>query len=159
VTLFEVVTIAIAVIAALISLYTLREQRRLQRESNDLQRATAELAKKQLEVLVREDSEKTKARCKLDLVRDGKGFRFVITNISTVDAMNVGLRLILSKSSDSPIIESEGNEKLPAPKIAPGNSVSLIAALHMGSPTAYNAEVFWINPDGTEAIDRTYVSL
>lgn len=158
-TQFEILTLLIACIAAVISLATWNGQRKLQRESNDLQRATSELAKKQLEILLREDKEKTQARLALDLVRDGKSFRFRISNISTVDAYDVQMELLLDNPNDSPLIRSEYEQKMPAKKLSPGSAVTLIAALHLGSPTAFNARLKWRNPSGTVSEDQTYAAL
>lgn len=135
-------------------------QRKLQHEANDMQRATSALAQKQLEILEREGQKNTQARVKLDLIKEGKSsYKFYLTNISDQDARNVNFRLVLGNLSDDPIIKSEYKDKLPANVISPGSSLSLIAALHLGSPTAYNAIVSWVNPDGTETSYETYTSL
>ncbi|MDF1688375.1 MAG: hypothetical protein P1U35_02060 [Cycloclasticus sp.] len=155
----EVLTLIISCIAAFISLVVWNGQRKLHKESNDLQRATSELAKKQLEILVREDIEKTSARLRLDLVKDGKGYRFIITNIGKVDAMDVDLELLLEKPEHSPLIKSDYEAKLPAKKLSPDSSLSLIAALSFGKPTAFNAKLSWKNPDGGVQQDETYASL
>jgi hypothetical protein len=159
VTQYEILTLVIACIAAIVSLVTWNGQRKLQREANDLQRATSDLAKKQLEILSREDKEKTQARIALDLVKDGKSFRFRISNISTVDAHDVDMELLLDNAKDSPIIKSEYEQKMPAKKLSPGSEVTLIAALHLGSPTAFNARLKWRNPDGSLTEDQTYAAL
>jgi hypothetical protein len=156
---FEILTLLVACIAMIISLFTWKGQRALQRESNDLQRATSELAKKQLEVLLRDDKQKSQARLAFDLVKDGKSFRFKISNISTVDAYDVQIELLLDNPKDSPLIQSDLEQKLPAKKLAPGSAVTLIAALHLGSPTAYNARLKWRNPDGSVTEDQTYAAL
>lgn len=157
---FEILTILIACVSAVISLVAIVGQRKLQREANDMQRATSKLAEKQLEILEREDKTKIQARVKLDLVKEGKGnYRFRLTNISSQDAKNVNLKLLLNKPNDDPIIKTEYQQKLPAKVLSPGSSISLIAALHLGSPTAYNAILSWENPDGSEASYETYASL
>ena len=157
---FEILTILIACVSAVISLLAISGQRKLQREANDMQRATSKLAEKQLEILQREDKENIDARVRLDLVKEGKGsYRFRLTNISSQDAKNVNLKLLLNKPGDDPIIKSEYQQKLPAKVLSSGSSVSLIAALHLGSPTAYNAIISWQNPDGSEANFETYASL
>lgn len=157
--LFEALTVILACIAVIVSLIAWTGQRRLQREANDMQRATAELAKKQLEILLREEQGKNKARLSLQLVRDGKTFRFCITNISDVDAHDVEMELLLSKPGDNPIISSEYARKFPAKRLSPNTSVTLIAALHLGSPTAFNARLRWKNPDGAQVEEETYVAL
>ena len=124
-----------------------------------MQRATADLAKKQLEILLREESGSDRALVALDLVRDGKNFRFIVTNISDVKAESVDLKLLVEKESDNPIIQSDYDAKFPAKVIPPGNSISLIAALHLGSPTAYNAKLSWTNPDGSQHEEETFVAL
>jgi hypothetical protein len=156
---YELLSVLISCIAAVISLVVWNGQRRLQRESIELQRATSELAKKQLELLLIQERGKNTARLSLDLVRDGKSFRFKITNISDVDATNIELKLLLKKPEDSPIIESEYREKFPAKRLGPGSSVTLIAALHIGSPSAYNAVLTWTNPDGSVSEEETYAAL
>lgn len=156
---YELLTIFIAGIAVLISLTTWNGQRKLQKESNELQKATSELAKKQLEILVKEDREKSSARLKLDLIKDGNGYKFFITNIGNVDAKDVDLELLLTKPEDSPLIKSDYESKFPIPKLAPGSSVSLIAAITLSKPTAFNAKLSWINPDGHKIEDETFASL
>jgi hypothetical protein len=158
-TAYELLSIVIACVAAITSLVVWNGQRKLQREANDLQRATSKLAEKQLELLLREEKGKNTARLSLALVHEGKAYRFRITNISDVDALNVNLSLILPKPEDSPLIEAECREKLPAKRLLPGTSVSLIAALHLGSPTAYNAILSWGNPDGSSSEEETYAAL
>ncbi|MCI0736793.1 MAG: hypothetical protein L0Y50_11085 [Beijerinckiaceae bacterium] len=159
-TFYEIIATALAFAAIAVSVFALRAQRRLQKESNELQRATSELAKKQLELLAREDETHNKARISLDLIKESRNsFRFVLTNIGKVDARNVNLKLLLDNPADSPLIASEVQSKLPAPKLSPGSSLSLIAALHMGSPLAYRAQLTWTNPDGTESADETFASL
>ena len=156
---YELATVIVSLAALAISVHTLITQRKLQKESNELQRATSALAKKQLEMLGREDQERLKARVKVDLVKDGKSYRFVISNFGNVDARNVDFELLLGDADQSPLIESDRRGKLPALKLSPGSSISLIAAIHMQSPRTYRAELRWLNPDGTEAIDEAFMAL
>jgi len=142
-----------------LSVYAWRGQRRLQQEAINLQRATSNLAEKQLELLMREEKGKNAARLALALFRDGKTFRFKVTNISDVDASNVELKLLLEDSTENPLIDSEYREKFPVKKLSPGTSVTLIAALHFGSPRAFNAELKWTNPDGNVTVEETYAAL
>jgi len=158
-TLYEILSVVLACIALIVSFVVWTGQRRIQGESNDLQRATSELAKKQLDILLREEQGKNTARLSLVILRDGKTYRFRITNISQVDARDVEMELLVKKPEDSPIIPSEYAEKFPAREIPPGGAVTLIAALHLGSPTAYNALLKWTNPDGSKAQEQTYVAL
>lgn len=156
---YETLSVVLACIAVIVSIVVWAGQRKIQRESNDLQRATSELAKKQLEILLREEQGKNTARLSLDLLRDGKAYRFRITNISEVDAMDVEMEFLVKKSENSPVISSEFAEKFPAKKIPPGSSITWTAIFHFGMPTAYNALLKWTNPNGSKAQEETYVAL
>lgn len=156
---YEALSLVIACIAAIVSLVVWSGQRKLQREANDLQRATSELAKKQLELLLREEKGKNTSRLSLSLERDGKSFHFRLRNISDVDARDVELELLLKRPEDHPLIKSDYDEKFPLKRLQPGESVALIAALHLGSPTAFNALIKWTNPDGSRIEEETFAAL
>ncbi|SIQ69675.1 hypothetical protein [Marinobacterium stanieri] len=155
---YEILSVLLGCIATIVSLIVWFGQRKIQKESNDLQRATSELAKKQLEILLREERGKNTARLSFDLFKDGKTYRFRITNISDVDAKDVDLNLLV-KPEDSPLVKNDYEAKFPVPKLQPGSSVTLIAAIHLGSLTAYNAVLSWVNPDGTKVSEETYAAL
>jgi hypothetical protein len=156
---YEALSIVVSCIAVVLSLVVWNGQRRMQREANDLQRATSELAKKQLEILLREEQGKNSARLSVSLKRDGKGFKFWITNISDVDAKDVDFALVVARPEDNPLVKSEYEQKFPAKRLQPGESVSLLAALFLSSPTGFNTTLKWTNPDGTRIEDETYVAL
>lgn len=158
-TQFEILTLVLACVAVIVSLVVWSGQRRMQREANDLQRATSELAKKQLAILLREEKGKVVAKISLDLFKDGKTYRFRISNIGEVEARDVELNVLVQNPEDNPVIESEYAQKFPAKILNPGSSITLIAALHLGSPSAYNALLKWTNPDGTKVSEETYVAL
>jgi len=156
---YEILSVVLGCFALIVSLFVWSGQRKIQNEANNLQRAMADLAKKQLEILIREEKGKNVARLALDLFKDGKTYRFRITNISDVDAKNIQFKLLVKKPEDSPLINSDYESKFPVPMLSPGCSVSLIAAIHMGSPTAYSALLKWTNPDGNEMEEETYAAL
>lgn len=156
---YEALSVVIACVAAIVSLVVWNGQRKLQREANDLQRATSELARKQLEILLREEKGQNTARLSLSLERDGKGFRFRLRNISDVDAKDVEFELLLKRPEDNPLIKSDYDQKFPLKRLQPGESVALIAAIHLGSPTAFNALVKWTNPDGSKVEEETFAAL
>jgi hypothetical protein len=162
---YEIVSIIISCIALAASIWISFAQRRasvaqrkLQSEANDLQRAISELAKKQLEILLRDEAGKHMARVSLDLAREGRDYRFYIRNLGTEEARDVAMELLV-EPKNSPIIQSEYDEKFPVKRLQPGSSVSLIAALHLGSPMAYNAKMSWTNPDGSRVEEEMYTAL
>jgi len=158
--IFELVSVVLAGFASIISLLVWNGQRKLQRENNELQRATSQLAKKQLEMLALEESQKDSARLTLELENVGKGYKFFITNIGTGDAYDVCFKLILDKEQASPLIASEVNEMFPFKKLSPdGETISLTADLNPDSPTAYNAVLSWRNSKDQFVEEEIYVSL
>ncbi|MBO1273233.1 hypothetical protein J3L11_16450 [Shewanella sp. 4t3-1-2LB] len=156
---YEILSIVLGCVAVFVSLTVWFGQRKIQKESNDLQRATSDLAKKQLEILLREEKGKNSARLAFDIFKDGKTYRFRITNISDVAAKDIKLKLLVNKPEDNPLIKSDYDSKFPVPTLSPGASVTLIAAIHLGSPTAYNAVLSWVNPDGAQIEETTYAAL
>jgi len=154
----ETLALLISCLAIIVSLVVWFGQRKLQKESNDLQRATSKLAKKQLEILNRGPEQKSKLR--LDLIEHGRnGYKFYITNVSNVDALEVDLELILHNQNSNPLITSEVNEKLPMPKLSPGSKLSLMASLTLESPETFPAILKWKNPNGENVREQVNASL
>lgn len=158
-TYFEVLSVLLACLAVVMSLIAWTGQRRLQREANDLQRATAELARKQLELLLREEEGKNSARLSLSLVKEGKEFRFVLRNVSAVEATDIELEPLLQRPDDNPIIPAEYKEKFPLKRLAPNAEIKLHAIIYLSSPTAFNIRATWKNPDGKPVVEEFFVSL
>ncbi len=158
-TFYQVFILLIAIIAAVISLVSLVRTRKTQAEQIELQRATAALAKKQLEMLVREESELNKARIDVSIEEYRNAHRFVLTNIGQAPAKNVAFSIEPRKHGSSPLVISDYEEKIPIPSLSPGAEVGVLAAFSMGSATAFNVKVSWDNPDGTSVKDEVFVAL
>lgn len=157
---YEFLSIIISCLAALISLIVWSGQRKLTRESNDLQKATAELAKKQLDILLREEKGKNTARLALSLVKENNSsYKFYLRNVSDVDATEVEFRILTQDSSDNPIVEDDYKSKFPLRRLAPGMEITTHAAIYLSSSGAYNAVLRWKNPDGSQSEDETFVSI
>lgn len=157
---YELLGIAISCIAALISLVVWSGQRKLTRESNDLQRATAELAKKQLELLLREEKGKNTARVALSLLKESRtSYKFHVKNVSEVEATDVEFRVLVKDPSDDPIVESDYKSKFPLKRLTPGEEITTHAAIYISSSGAYNAVLRWKNPDGSQSEDETFVAI
>jgi hypothetical protein len=157
-TQYETLSILIACLAAMVSVVVWMGQRKLQREANELQRAQAALAQKQLEILLRQEAGMNKARLSFQLEKEGRASRFVVTNVSEVAARDVEVELLIDPKH-SPLVKGDYDQKFPAKRLGPGDSVSLIAALHFGTPLAYNALLKWTNPDGTHDEEEMYTAL
>ncbi|MCE3045369.1 hypothetical protein [Legionella sp. 16cNR16C] len=158
-TIYEMLSVVIASVAIIISVGVWISQRKLQRESNELQKSTSELSKKQLEMLAREEINAQRAFLTLDLIENNSCYKFRIMNISSVDALDIEIELLIDNPDNNPIPLSEYREKLPWKKLSPGQTFSLIAALHLGSPSSYKTLLRWKNPDGTKIEEERYLSL
>src|SRR5690606_15664884 len=122
---YELLATAIACFAVLVSLIAWNGQRKLQREANDLQRATSKLAEKQLELLLREERGKSVARLSLELFRDGKTYRFRLRNVGEAEARDAEIEMVVQRPEDNPIVPSEYAQKFPVKRLMPGSSVTL----------------------------------
>ena len=148
-TIYEAISVLFSLAALGVSFYTLYSQR-----------ATAELARKQLEQLSAQETERQKAKLTLGLDKTGRGrWKFVLANVSQVAAHEVELKILEISDNLNPIIPAEYKAKFPIPKLSPGSPVTLNAAIMMQSPLAYKALLTWKNPDGTPANEEVFVSL
>jgi len=156
--LYEIGTLLIALLATVISTVSLVRSRRTQEKQLEFEAINAALAKKQLELISREETNQEKARVVAELVKVGKtDFRFVIINQSSVMATNVDFE-IDENSPDNPLLQDECQKKLPYPFLQPGQSFTLIAAPYKGSTMNYNTLLSWTNPDGSQDENRVHVS-
>ncbi len=145
----EILTLLVALVGAITGVTSLVRTRRIAAQQLEFQAIAATLAKRQLETLERQASAESKADVTVDLVKvDRTDFRFVLSNRGSVPAADVNFR-IAQDSPDDPLVRNECERKLPFPKLDPGQSLTLIAALHMGSALKYATHVTWANPDGS----------
>lgn len=160
-TFYEAITTATAVVAMVISavaLYRSGIANRIAKDANELARAQDDLAKLHLE---REQDRRNRTSLSLAFVkhqvigsngRPRTDYRIAMTNRGETVANDAGFEIT---SDDSPVISQDYNAKLPA-SLSPGQSIEVLAAVHMDTPSRLDATVFWTNPDGTqEREDRT----
>ncbi|RUR14049.1 6TM ABC transporter family protein [Legionella septentrionalis] len=157
--IYEMLSIVLATLACIVSVIVWISQKKLQRESNELQKATSELSRKQLEIIAREEINSEKAFLNLELIKLNNSHKFQISNISTVDAIDIEMELMLDNPSDNPIPKGEYESKFPWKKLSPGQSIKLIAGLHAGSPSSFKILLKWTNPDGARVEDERYIGV
>jgi hypothetical protein len=78
----------------------------------------------------------------------GRSTNFVIENLGPGIVRNVGCELDTAALKESPIIESEWQEKLPVEVLRPGARVEMIAALTYGTGTTFRVRWWWREDDG-----------
>lgn len=145
-TMFELVTVLLSSLAVLLSLYTLREQRRLQNEANDLQRSTDQLARYELEAKQREASEKLKAQVDVDLTGSRGDYWLRIGCHGASPATNIAVRFTCNRLT---VNEDEFANKLPITRLFPGSYVSVAATIYLEETEPYDGVLSWYNADGS----------
>jgi hypothetical protein len=156
---FELLSVILSCIAIGLSLIVWGGQRKLQREANDLQRITADLSRKQLQLIKEQEQEKYSAKLSLSLVKEGKGYRLIVKNCSSVDAIAVDVRPTGKTVENNFMIDSEVREKLPIKRLRGGEEVRFLAAVSLGTPIVSSFHVTWQNTDGSTAMEDFSVSL
>lgn len=151
----ELITTAMALLALVISAVALRRAGRANKiaeEANELAQAPANLAKLQLE---QEEARRNKTSLSLSLVKhqsiSGNGrpqtsYRFRLINDGEAPAHDASFQIL---TKDSPLMEQDYRAKLPA-TLRPHQSVEVLAAVHMGTPSKLDAVMSWTNVDGTQ---------
>ena len=158
-TYYEILTLVLAALAAITSVTSIIRTRRIAEKQLEYQAIAAALAKAQLAVLKRQEGTLTKADVTVELVKVGRtDFRFVISNRRAVPATDVTFT-IAEDSPDNPLIRNECERKLPYPKLEPGQSFTLIAALHLRSAMQYATRLAWRSPDGIRVTRDVHVAL
>lgn len=151
-TLYEILTILVALIGAVTGVASLIRTRKVEAKQLEYQAIAASLARKQLEVLGKQETAQSKADVVVELVKVGRSdFKFVLSNQGAAPAMNIGFR-IAEGSPDDPLVRNECESKLPYPEREPGQSFTLIAALHMGSAMVYATHITWQTPTDRAAL-------
>lgn len=143
---FEILSLLISTLAAVISTVSLFRTRKLAKEQLELEKVTAELSKLQIESIAEEKSNKTKPKFNVNLTKLGKSYNFYISNTGEGSAYNVDFELI--DCEDSPLSTHELQDMFPHPEIKPNSRVKLMAAIHLGSPIKYQAKLTWENESG-----------
>ena len=151
----QIVTAAIAIVAIIISFVSLQRTGRVQRQQLRLQAKQEELTDLQLESLRKQATApqvppQEKADVRIDLERQGKNFKFVIVNWGRVPARNVTFELEAVQGRSSPLVRGDYDAKIPIPELAPGGRCPVIAALAFGTGTSFQGTWTWRNPDGSD---------
>ncbi len=156
---FEVLSILVACLALVISLVTFSGQRRLQREANELQKTTAALSKRQLELIEEQERVNTEAKLSLSLVEDGRGHKLVLRNLGPAEATDVAIESLGTDSEDVLLVQQEVEAKFPLKRLRPSEEVRMIAAVYLGSPLVFKVRLRWRNGDGKQCEEEHSLGL
>jgi len=153
-TFFELLSLLIAVIAAVISVVSLARTRQvaqrqieLQRANLELQKEQALLAKFQRELLEREEQAKVRANVVVYAGESVTGLRFFVRNTGPVPAHDVNVEVISRQTMESVLIKEDVKAKLPIKCLNPEIDIGLIPAITLQSGNSFEALVSWRDPD------------
>lgn len=153
---FEILTLAISLLAVTISAISLFRTRKLTEQQLELDKIHAELSKKHLEKIKTEEHIESIASIDVGLVQDGENYKFILENIGGSDAKNVFFSIEACKYN--PIAGNEIKDKIPFKEIKPGKSVSILACRAKGADNEYTVNVRWTNPNGEQVREKHVVT-
>lgn len=138
--------ICISILAIIISTVALIRSNKVAQEQLKLERVTAELSKKQLELLQAEEASKAKPKLNVTIQQLGQNNCFYITNRGSVNIYNVNFELIDLQPRDHPLLDA--HEKLPHKELRAESVLKLRAVFHIGSPSKYEVKLSWTDEQG-----------
>ena len=144
-TIYEILTLLISILAAIVSTVSLVRTRKIAAQQIELEKVTAALSKKQLEKIIESEEEASTAFIEVSLHSYGTNNQLVITNTGGAEAKNISIKIL---GDYDPTEKGDFESKIPIKSLRPGNSVSLLAASEYGTPSSFDIEVTWENPDG-----------
>ena len=151
---YETLTLVISLLAVIVSAISLIRTHTISSQQFVLEKKTADLAQKQLELIEAKEKELSVAKIDVELAGAGSDYKLVITNIGGVEAKDVNISF---DGKGYPLVASEYAEKIPISVLRPGKSVELLAPKTMGCGSQYLTQVRWLNPDGTQGKDEIVV--
>ena len=149
-TLHEILSISVSLLAAVIATVALVRSGSISKRQLELEERHAELAEKQLVKIKENEEARSQAYVDVELERIGSDGIFAVSNIGTVSAFDVRCRI----DPHEPIFERDLEEKFPVRELRAGKTIELRAAFSMASPIRYVANVWWSNPDGSNKQDE-----
>jgi hypothetical protein len=162
--LFESLTLLVALLGVVVSVVSLVRTRRLDERQQQLSKKQEELTDLQLQLLRREVEEQTRdatppADVRVSLEGSGRDAKFVVTNWGYGPARTVDFKIKKQEGRSSPLARGDYEEKLPIPELLPGDRVTFIAVLGFDTGTTFDVVLTWTDADGTEQVRNPRVSL
>lgn len=149
-TKYEILTLVVSLLAVTVSAMSLIRTRKIAAQQLDLEKITAELSKKQLEKIIESEEVALRASIEVELQHSGNDNELVIYNSGKAEAKNISIKIL---GDYNPIISSDFESKIPIKSLKPGKMVSLIAVSEFGTPSSFDIEVTWENPNGEKHTD------
>lgn len=149
-TQYELLTLLTSVLATVISTVALYRGHRLGKEQVELQSKQAELAALQHKMTVHDAQEQSTADLRAFFIGSGTRWRMILENAGRGAARNVRLADATGNMAPEPLIVSECERHFPLTEPRPGQSIALIAALHLGIGLPVPMIVTWDDDSGVD---------
>ena len=157
-TSYEIISLFLGLAAIIIALYSLNQAIKSQSETRDLQLITADLHRKQLYIMNKQELEKGRAWITVSLHQISKGYSFLISNSGKSSGHNISISLD-GDYSDDPFNTRDYRRLIPIEMLEPGDIINLKASIGLGSYGKYPLLIKWRNEDGTHEEHKTTVSI
>lgn len=154
-TLHELLTLLVSIVAIVVSAVSLVRTRKLAAEQLELERITAELSRLQIKSMEEQEDLKTKPQLNVAITKLGNASHFIVANTGRGSAYKVNFELI--DCQDNPLT-SEVRHILPYPEMKQSSRFKLLAAFHMSSPLKYQVKLTWQDSSGGEQSEIYWVS-
>jgi hypothetical protein len=133
-----------------VSFYALRRSKRNHDQLIEIEKVHAKLSERELAEYDRRDRDAEKAKLAVQLIKDGQGFKFVITNMGEATAKNIYFGLE-QDNQHNPLVPFDFEQKTPYTILGPGDNYYLLASIpNSVTQLAYSVSIRWENADGSQ---------
>ena len=153
------IEISISIVALVVAAVSLMRTRAFNQQQLDLQRVVSDLARKQLEILNREEVESGRTHLDIQIVPCGNAHEFLVSNVGAYPARDIEFEVEPQGGGDSPLIQSDYNAKFPVPVLQPSGSVGAMAAFSMGSARGFKVTLRWKDASDSPVEVETFLAL
>ncbi|MEZ6138889.1 MAG: hypothetical protein R3C53_28725 [Pirellulaceae bacterium] len=146
-TLVDYLTLSISLLSVIVAAISLIRTRALAAEQLELERVTAELSAKQIELIEREDQQRKRPDFHVDLTKLGNDHYFLVANRGDGSAFDLNFELV--DCANSPLF-ADSVRMFPHSELKAQSRIKVPAAIHLGSPSTYNVRLTWKERDGVD---------
>ena len=146
---FELLSLLTSLLAVIIAIVSMIRSSRTAKKQLQLQEVQAAFTAFQHKVLAAEQETRRHADLRAEHVGDGGRGKFVFSNVGAGIARNVNFGLTNAGPGHSPFVASQYNQIFPIKELRPNQSVSLIAAITLNTPSVLNGVFMWEDESGT----------
>ena len=143
----DYLTISISLLSVIVAAISLLRTRTLAVEQLKLERITAELSAKQIQIIEREDQQRQRPQFHVDLTKLGNDHYFLVANRGDGSAFDLTFELV--DCTNSPLYD-DSVRMFPYSELKAQSRVKVPVAIHMGSPSSYNVRLHWKERDGAD---------